>query len=193
MIVGFDFDNTIVSYDQICYDIAIEKKLIPKNIPQTKNDVRNYLRGQEQEEIWIELQGLIYGPHMHRTKPFQGAVEFLQKFQATWYIISHKTQYPYSGTKYDLHKYTREWMKQHNINQNKVHLKLTKEEKLKQIEELKCDYFIDDLPELLKEKNFSQSTQKILFDPNNRHANFTEGERVKSWQEIANFFQGVLV
>ena len=44
MIVGIDFDNTIVCYDSLFYNIALEKGLIPSNISKSKNSVRDYLR-----------------------------------------------------------------------------------------------------------------------------------------------------
>ena len=38
MRIGIDFDNTIVSYDELFYQIAQEKKLIPAELPVNKVD-----------------------------------------------------------------------------------------------------------------------------------------------------------
>ena len=44
MLVGVDFDNTIVSYDALFWNVALEKKLIPESVPPVKNAVRDHLR-----------------------------------------------------------------------------------------------------------------------------------------------------
>ena len=43
MIVGFDFDNTIISYEKLFKKIAYKKRLVPKNIKPNKNSVKRYL------------------------------------------------------------------------------------------------------------------------------------------------------
>ena len=44
MIVGsLDFDNTIISYEKIFYNIAYKKKLIPKHISKIKTQSKNIL------------------------------------------------------------------------------------------------------------------------------------------------------
>ena len=42
--IGIDFDNTIVSYDDLFHKIATEQKLIPENFPHSKLLIRDYLR-----------------------------------------------------------------------------------------------------------------------------------------------------
>ena len=43
MIVGFDFDNTIIDYEKLFKKIAYKKRLVPKNIKPNKNSVKRYL------------------------------------------------------------------------------------------------------------------------------------------------------
>ena len=62
MIVGIDFDNTIVCYDDIFHREALDRELIPAATPARKEAVRDYLRQQDKEDLWIELQGYVYGP-----------------------------------------------------------------------------------------------------------------------------------
>ena len=38
MIIGIDFDNTIVNYDNVFYDVA--KKILGKTCPANKNEIR---------------------------------------------------------------------------------------------------------------------------------------------------------
>ena len=36
MVLGLDFDNTIIKYDELFYKIAFEKDLIPADLPKEK-------------------------------------------------------------------------------------------------------------------------------------------------------------
>ena len=73
MIIGLDFDNTIVCYDDVFYTAALEKHLITSESPLSKTEVRDTLRAAGKEQDWIELQGYVYGPGMKLAKPFPGA------------------------------------------------------------------------------------------------------------------------
>ena len=44
MLIGLDFDNTIVSYDALFYKVAIEQKVVPASLPVNKVAVRDHLR-----------------------------------------------------------------------------------------------------------------------------------------------------
>ena len=44
MIIGLDFDNTIVSYDELFHRVALEGGLVPGDLPVRKEAVRDYLR-----------------------------------------------------------------------------------------------------------------------------------------------------
>jgi hypothetical protein len=57
MILGVDFDNTIVRYDELFHRIAVERGFIPKSLPARKKEVRDFLRRQGHEQTWTELQG----------------------------------------------------------------------------------------------------------------------------------------
>ena len=43
MIVGLDFDNTIINYEKLFKKVAYKKKLVPKNIKSNKNSIKQYL------------------------------------------------------------------------------------------------------------------------------------------------------
>ena len=51
MIVGVDFDNTIVAYDALFHRVASERGLIPATVAATKIAVRDALRASGQEAI----------------------------------------------------------------------------------------------------------------------------------------------
>jgi len=193
MIIGIDFDNTIVCYDQVFHKIALEKNLIPQEIPVSKKAVRDYLRNCNKEDDWTELQGYVYGTRMPDAEPFPDVLNTIAKFikqGITVYIISHKTRHPYIGPKYDLHKAAREWLELKKLfdsigmPKENAFFELTLLEKIQKIKEKNCDYFIDDLPELFNEISFPENTNKILFDPNNNHQNENVFKHVNSWGKI---------
>ena len=70
------------------------------------------------------------------------------------------------------------------ISKEDVFFAETREEKLKKIAQLKCDWFIDDLPEIFELHDFPKKTKKILFDPDKNHKNFDGGEICSSWENI---------
>jgi len=199
MRIGVDFDNSIVKYDELFYEVALAKKLIPKHIPRTKEGIRNFLREKGNENLWTGLQGQVYGPEMHRSMIFEGVLEFFKfcaKNNLTVFIISHKTRYPFIGQKYDLHRFARRWIKENilervPISEKNIFFELTKKEKAERIKIQKCDYFIDDLPEFLLEDYFPAETQRILFDPNSSYMG-KELPRFGSWNNIKNLFKNIL-
>lgn len=158
MRIGIDFDNTIASYEGVFYKAALEKKLIPAGIAPSKGAVRDYLRSVGKEEAWTELQGYIYGARMDLAAAYPGVEQFLGvclSRQIPTFIISHKTLYPYLGPKYDLHQAAKSWLKQQPFQPTPpAYFELTLEAKLERIQKQGCTVFIDDLPELLAEKNF---------------------------------------
>ncbi len=191
--IGIDFDNTIICYDNIFNKVAIEKKLIPIDLPSGKNYVRDYLRSAGKEEDWIELQGYVYGARLLDNYPFEGVKDFFlycKQNSIDFCIVSHKTLYPYKGYPYDLHKAAYQWIKRENI-ECPICFELTKEEKVKRIAKLGCSHFIDDLPEFLRLPGFADSVSKILFDPQRHHAKmYNENLKVvSSWTVVLDMLK----
>lgn len=201
MLIGVDFDNTIVSYDRLIYKIALKKGLIPKTISPDKEKIRNHLRLSGKEDLWTELQGYIYGVGIKDCPVFPGALKFLQACKQQGvkvFIISHKTLHPFKGPKYDLHLAAYSWLKSHGfydtphtgLSEQKTCFVLTKQEKLNQIADKKCEYFIDDLPEFLEEPGFPAGVKRILFDPNSNYSNASQFVQVASWAQIHKIIMG---
>lgn len=190
MRIGIDFDNTIVCYDAVFYRVAKHLNLIPANLTPSKSSVRDYLRSINNEKAWTELQGYVYGTQMNLALPFPGVSQFFQRCferQIDAIIISHKTKHPYSGPKHDLHLAAQKWLSKQSFTGNPAaHFETTLEEKLSKISIAQCTLFIDDLPELLAERNFPSHVQKVLFDPNHL---YSDGDYIHmfSWQDISNF------
>ena len=195
MLIGVDFDNTIVCYDQVFHQVAVEQGLIPLEVPVSKGEVRDYLRQCGREDDWTELQGYVYGARMQDAIPFPGVLECLAHFVKHGImvcIISHKTRYPYMGPKYDLHQAAQQWLEQQGffdqaqigLSSDQVFFELTKQEKLESIAKVGCTHFIDDLPEFLAEPGFPAGVERILFDPNENHSTGHRFHRITSWMEI---------
>lgn len=193
MRLGLDFDNTIVSYDALFHKVALEGGLVPRELPPTKLQVRDYLRSQGKEQTWIEMQGYVYGARMAEAEMYPGVERFLQWARAEQLplcIVSHKTRHPFAGPKYDLHEASRAWVAQRLrdaggplVADGAVFFELTKDDKFARIQALECEAFLDDLPEILAAPKFPRSTAPILFDPDNHHPHETL-PRLRHWDEL---------
>ncbi len=199
MRIGFDFDNTIVSYDMLFHRVAVEQSLVPASLPKSKLAVRDYLREIDKEDAWTELQGCVYGSRMNDAVAYPGVVEFMKHARdndISMVIVSHKTLHPFMGPKYNLHDVARGWVETFLLDESeplidpeRVFFEVTKEEKIARIGQESCDYFIDDLPEILNMTGFPTSTEGILFDPEAQHIDAIVSERIESWQIINDFFE----
>jgi hypothetical protein len=199
MLIGIDFDNTVVSYNTLFYKVAIEQSLVPADIQKSKIAVRDYLRKIDNESAWTELQGYVYGTKMGDAAAYPLVAEFV-KFARdkglSIAIVSHKTKHPYIGPKYDLHEAARGWIKNTFMDGNtnliepeNVFFELTKEEKITRIADIGCNYFIDDLPEILRMPGFPKKLKRILFDPEGIHNTDRLYTKLRSWHAIIAFFE----
>ena len=201
MIIGVDFDNTIVCYDGLFPKLAVQQGLVPNDICASKSAVRDYLRQIGQEERWTELQGYAYGPGMREAGLFPGVLEFFDRCRRSGqevFIISQRTRYPFLGERHDLHQAARDFLAAHGWNDpariglaaDHIHFHESVPEKVARINQLGCTHFIDDLPEILTAAELRADVEKILFDPNGQHADRPGLRRVGSWQTIENLLLG---
>jgi hypothetical protein len=198
MRLGMDFDNTIVRYDELFHRVALEGGWIPADLPASKLSVRDRLRRDGRESVWVEMQGYVYGARMGEASIFPGVVEFLQWARSSnlsTCIVSHKTRHPFSGPKYDLHEAARAWVAEHLrdeigplLPESMVYFELTKEEKLARIGALSCTVFVDDLPEILDTPAFPAGTAPVLFDPDRHHGD-SRLPRLNSWTELRHVLE----
>lgn len=177
MLIGLDFDNTIVCYDQAIKKVADRVVNLPAELERTKKKVRDYLRLNSREQEWTAFQGELYGPGMRYARPYEGAIETMHELIADGHelvIISHRSRYPYAGPRYDLHAAARtwvaDWLQSVNLfverrNQICVYFLETRDQKLAMINKLGCDVFLDDLHEVLTAPSFPADTRGMLFLP----------------------------
>jgi hypothetical protein len=196
MLVGVDFDNTVVSYDTVFHATAVQQRLVPDTVAVTKEAVRDHLRAAGREAEWTRLQGYVYGPGMRQATPFPGALEFFERCRntaVTAMIISHRTRWPYLGDRHDLHASARQWLVDNGVLVQ-AHFELTKQAKLERIGAEGCTHFVDDLPEFLSEPEFPAGVERLLFDPHVAERDGSElaaaVRRVRSWDEISTLLVG---
>ena len=196
--LGLDFDNTIVCYDTAIAVLAEKLFDLRPEVPRTKLGIRDYLRAEGREPEWTAFQGELYGPGMRHAQPFEGAIETMLELVGDGhqlFIVSHRSRRPYAGESHDLHAAARLWVAGNlqaqglfgeKMDTAAVHFLESKEEKLDMIRGLSCDFFLDDLPEILKSPKFPSTTQRIIFDPDDMHkSEVNKNEhRVNKWSQV---------
>ncbi len=190
--LGLDFDNTIISYEDIFHRVATERNLIPQNFPIKKKLIRDYLISRDLEGEFTEMQSEIYGKRILEANPTDGCIEYLKKIRKNieLFIVSHKTKYPYKGPKYDLHNAANKWLLKNcffdkdvlGFSRDKIYFEQSKENKVNKIKELKCTHYIDDLPEILELIDFECT--KILYDPQKIYEQKNNFHRIEKWTEL---------
>lgn len=172
MIFGIDFDNTIVNYNLVFKKVfKLEKNIKKKNL-NTKEKIKNYLIKNNDYNCWRNIQSLVYSKYLFEASlnyEILKLLKYLDKKKIKFYIISHKTIYPYEGDKVNLHKLSHVWLRLNIFNPKnkfkkkyKAYFETTKQKKIKRIKSLEITHFIDDLDEILKK--LPNSINSIKFD-----------------------------
>jgi hypothetical protein len=200
-IIGIDFDNTIVSYDELMHKVAVEQGWIDIHLEKDKKIIRDSIRLSIDGEVkWQRLQATVYGPRIGEAKLIDGVTQFFEtckKKSIQTYIISHKTLYSNLGeSQINLREAALGWMKQHHflnenglgLNREQIFFESHRNEKALRAAELQCTHFIDDLEETFLEPQFPEQTQKILFSPHLSETSLQETMVVSSWDEINQYF-----
>jgi hypothetical protein len=199
MRIGIDFDNTIACYDGVFHAAALERGLIPAGLGRDKNSVRDHLNGSGRKDDFTELQGYVYGARMDLVAPYPGVADFIAATRRAGhelFIVSHKTRHPILGPRHDMHAAARGFLAARSlvgdaasqINPDNVFFELTKDAKVARAATLRCEVFVDDLPEILAMPGFPDNMRRILFDPDNQFADAADRidnlQRHVSWAAI---------
>lgn len=174
--IGLDLDNTIIDYDRAFAELAVEMGLFPAgHAPAGKEDVKSRLATRpDGEQLWMRLQGQVYGRHIDRGRPSEGVTSFLRgahRGGARLSIVSHKTRYGhYDANRVNLWDAALGWLERQGffagrlgLRREDVHFTETREQKLATIGRLGCDVFVDDLPDVLLHPDFPARTQGLWF------------------------------
>jgi len=197
VLLGIDFDNTLVRYDKLFYNLALEKELIKKDVPVNKTAIRDYLRRKGKDEQFTLLQGEVYGLRILEAEPAEGMLETLAELHSygiPMVLVSHKSSTPYKGPAYDLRQAAWDWLKQYkffdktglNWQASQVFFESEKQDKVQRIHDLNCSHYIDDLPEILQ--SLSPNIIRYLYAPNENTKPFTGFKTIRQWKELKNEF-----
>jgi hypothetical protein len=199
-IVGVDFDNTLIIYDDLLKKLALDRNLLGNDAIQGKRQIRDMLRARPNGEIeWQQLQADAYGPRIGEAYLAFGAGRFLELARAAGiavYTISHKTQWASQDrTGTDLRRAALGWMEANGLfadsaglSPAKVFFGATREEKIAHIRRLRCTHFIDDLEETFAEASFPGDVARILYAPHPTTSAPSGCIVVQSWKQICDYF-----
>lgn len=174
MKVGVDFDNTLVSYDDLFLRAAIERELLPQHFSGDKTAVRDSIRSTAGDAQWAKLQAEVYGRRMPEAMLIEGAGDFVlacRKHGAEVYIISHKSRTAAADPGgVDLHVAALAWMERNQFfrkdglafTRGDIFFEPTREAKCRRIATLGCSHFIDDLEEVFREPGFPSAVERFL-------------------------------
>jgi hypothetical protein len=204
MRIGIDLDNTIICYEGLFYQLAIENKWIPETCSPDKTSIRNHLKTEGRNDLWTQLQSLVYGTHLSEAKPYSGANDFIEKFLKkgnSIEIYSHKTEYPLAGERLNLHHAAMDWLQAngvvgtspYSLHPDHVHFFPTRTSKVEAIAKNNLDLFIDDLPEVFEENGFPEKVIKVLFSPEQSYPSETYNFSAKSWNEINRYCEDAVI
>lgn len=199
-IIGVDFDNTLVTYDEFLHTIAVQRGLVLPTTEKSKKNIRDQIRLSPDGEIdWQKLQALVYGPHMNEARLVVGVPSFFElckRNKVKVYIISHKTEFAnYDETHTGLRAAALNWMAANKffeadglgLSPDIVFFSATRQEKIELIQQLGCTHFIDDLEETFLERTFPVDVEKILYAPHRQSAAPPGTKVVATWQEISEY------
>jgi hypothetical protein len=178
MRIGIDFDNTMISYDAVFHATAVRRGLVDAATEQRKQAIRDTIRRAPDGELsWQHLQGQVYGSLIADATMVAGVDKFLRRcrmMHCEVAIVSHKTEFGHHDRqRVNLRDAALGWMTAHKffaddgfaIPSRNVFFEATRAEKLARIAALDCDWFIDDLAELLADPAFPPGVRRILFAP----------------------------
>jgi len=198
-IIGVDFDNTLVSYDDLLERLARERGLVSADTASVKKTIRDNIRRLTDGEIeWQRLQGVVYGPRMNEARLIDGVTEFFQACRqhgVRSVVVSHKTEYAgYDDTRTNLRQAALAWMEAQRffeldglgLRREDVYFAGTRAEKITTIKQLGCTLFVDDLEETYLEPDFPTDVEKLLFAPRG-HAPVPGVRVFRTWREILDY------
>lgn len=177
MLIGIDFDNTIVSYDALFARLALQAGYFDIAPVGGKAAVRDAVRRDHGDEAWQALQAEAYGPCMGDATMMDGFPAFVgaaRRLGISLVVVSHKSVFSnYTAAGPNLRYAALAWMRANRFFEpgglgfsvDDIYFEGTRVEKVQRIRKLGCTHFIDDLPEVFAERSFPQTVSRILFAP----------------------------
>jgi hypothetical protein len=175
--IGLDLDNTLISYDRLFYEVAVERQFIPVHFAGPKREIRDLVRLLPEGEIeWQRLQAHVYGPAIAGARPAEGALDFIRRARAhgaQLAIVSHKSAFANIGASVNLRDAARTWLRENGmvgadaIAESDVYFEDTRADKIARIVSLGCTHFVDDLEEVFDDPAFPRGVERMLLAARN--------------------------
>ena len=199
MIIGLDFDNTIVDYSNVLSEIAYKLGYLASPSPLPKENIKSIVFKLPEGEVkWSLLQAEVYSEGIVNAKIMKGFHRFInlcRSYNISVSIVSHKTIYnKYDSKRRNLRKSAMNWMKDNNFfdhnglgfDNNQIYFEDTPLAKIKRIKQLKCTHFVDDLETILLHPNFPSNVVKVLLCADEYYDNVGLLNVYRNWNEITN-------
>jgi hypothetical protein len=193
--IGIDFDNTLISYDEVFLGVARARGLLASDFTGNKQAVRDAIRLMPDGELaWQRLQGHVYGKGIGGATLPDGAMAFLRRCRAGGckvFIVSHKTELGHHDPdRVNLRDAALAWMQAHEffaesggaLARTNVFFEATRADKIKRIAALGCTHFIDDLPEVLTDPAFPPGVARLLLANSGAASDIA---MCTSWSDVA--------
>ncbi len=200
MLIGIDFDNTLVCYDRLFVEEAIASGWFTGDASATKKEVRDAVRalGDDGDVLWQKLQARVYAHRMADADLMEGAGDFLghcRESRVPVVVVSHKTRHAgMDPDRIDLREAALSWMERagffdrngFGLPRESVYFEATRGEKVARIARCGCSDFIDDLEEVFREAGFPAAVRRHLFAPQDGALPTGPFTAYRSWPEIAD-------
>ena len=165
---GFDLDNTLIDYSNAVKEYSKKKNLSTcSNIKSLKEML---YKDNDFNYEWQLAQGWLYTEGLKFAELGIGSYDlcyYLTSKEYQLYIVSHKTSNTpdFCGNQ-PLHDVATKWVKNSEVSHffaepNRIYYEATRRLKVKRIEELELNYFVDDLEEVFLEPQFPKNTKKF--------------------------------
>ena len=197
MLIGIDFDNTIVRYDDLFARLALEAGYLDAVPAGGKTAVRDAVRLHRDDMAWQLMQAEAYGERMAEAEMMPGFLGFVgsaRRLGVPLVVVSHKSVFSNAAPGPNLRYAALSWMRANGFfdpgglgfSVDDIYFEGTRVEKVARISELGCTHFIDDLPELFAEKSFPQEVLRILLSNAGEGADTVDAV-IADWFDVRDY------
>ena len=189
--IGLDLDNTIIDYQDAYLQISKIFKL--KFTDYSKHKIKSDLVSSERGDYaWQEFQSQLYTIGLDFAKASKGIVKFLKyckKKKIEVSIISHKTEStPAEFGSLKLREPAMRWLQRNKIvpqliRKEDIYFCSTQQEKIRMINSLNIDLFVDDLDEILIHEDLNKNIIRIKYSPTQEHNSICNFQQLQNMLE----------
>lgn len=168
--IGIDLDNTLIDYSDAARYLAWEENIADV---ASLSELRALYRESDNQK-WQYFQARLYTDGLEYATPAIDSMAFMaeaRELGAQLSIVSHKTlATPAKFGARDLRKPALDWLRRVKIipefiTEDQVFFCTSQKDKIKKVSDLKLDWFIDDLREVLDNPDFPAHTVRWLYAP----------------------------